>query len=154
MTGRDSKRAGTWQLSIKAPSFANPTHPDAKPPEKCRSPSNQGGGDGAPRPPGSAFAHWLSHLAETQGMQIPARWQTYTGHAFETVWEGTRFDCTLELRDAEEGLWMLGVETRRGFFPWSRARVAPDTFSALRATLRKLLDDHPRIWTDDWFNAS
>ncbi len=133
-----------------APTFADVDHPDAQVEPDPDAPGYRDR-DGTP-PAGEALAGLLAdHLSAH--WQIPGRWVTPAGHAFEARSGRSRFDLELRLIGAARRDWHLTLEPRRGLFSWLSSRVDPNAHQRLRLQVSDLLTADPRIEDVRWGQA-
>lgn len=99
-------------------------------------------GHRGPVPLGHALTLKLIEGLEARRWEVPFRWATDYGHAFEARGGGYRLDVVLTCRDVEAGRWELSAERRSGLIPWLRDRdpamlreLARDLWAALAADL-------------------
>jgi hypothetical protein len=95
-------------------------------------------------PVGLAFVDSVVRALLEHQWEIPFRWVTPEGHAFEVRGGGKRFDVSLSCVEPEEGAWDLVVEVRRGLMPWKR-KPAGALLDTLGVQLEEVMRADPRV---------
>ena len=134
-------------IVFTAPTFADPEHADSEVEVDPEAPGYRDR-DGEP-PPGEALAVYLS-TALSAHWDVPARWTTPYGHAFEVRAGRSRFDLELRVHGVACRDWHLSLAPRRGLFSWLRSSVDPSAQKRLRLQIADALDTHPRIEGVQW----